>query len=67
VLELLVPASPLGGCKRLTIYGILLAEVFHISTELIELSDALAQSTDRAAASVLVVHTESGGTSSGVV
>jgi S1-C subfamily serine protease len=38
-----------------------------MSTELIELSDALAQSTDRAAASAVAVHTESRGSSSGVV
>jgi S1-C subfamily serine protease len=38
-----------------------------MSAELIELSDALAQSTDRAAASAVAVHTESRGSSSGVV
>ena len=38
-----------------------------MSAELIELSDALARSTDRAAASAVAVHTESRGSSSGVV
>ncbi len=38
-----------------------------MSTELIELSNALAQSTDRAAASVAAVHTEARGSSSGIV
>jgi S1-C subfamily serine protease len=38
-----------------------------MSAELIELSDALAQSTDRTAASAVAVHTESRGSSSGVV
>ena len=38
-----------------------------MSAELIELSDALAQSTARAAASAVAVHTESRGSSSGVV
>ena len=37
-----------------------------MSAELIELSDALAQSTDRAAATAVAVHTESRGSSSGV-
>jgi serine protease Do len=36
-------------------------------TELSELSNALAQTTDRAAASVVAIHTESRGSSSGVV
>ncbi|HXM96147.1 MAG TPA: trypsin-like peptidase domain-containing protein [Candidatus Dormibacteraeota bacterium] len=38
-----------------------------MSNELIELSNALAQATDRAAASVVAVHTETRGSSSGVV
>ena len=38
-----------------------------MSAELIALSDALAQSTDRAAASTVAVHTETRGSSSGVV
>jgi S1-C subfamily serine protease len=38
-----------------------------MSSELIELSNALAQATDRAAASAVAVHTESRGSSSGVV
>src|SRR5437016_2834260 len=38
-----------------------------MSKELIELSDALAQATDRAAANVVAVHTERRGSSSGIV
>jgi S1-C subfamily serine protease len=38
-----------------------------MSTELIELSNALARETDRAAASVVAIHTEARGSSSGVV
>jgi len=38
-----------------------------MSTELIALSNALAQATDRAAASAVAIHTESRGSSSGVV
>jgi S1-C subfamily serine protease len=38
-----------------------------MSSPLIELSDALAQATDRAAASAVAVHTESRGSSSGVI
>lgn len=38
-----------------------------MSTELIELSNALAQATDRAAASVVAIHTERRGSSSGIV
>src|SRR2546429_7403958 len=38
-----------------------------MSKELIELSNALAQATDRAAASVVAVHTEKRGSSSGVI
>jgi S1-C subfamily serine protease len=38
-----------------------------MSSQLIELSDALAQATDRAAASAVAVHSESRGSSSGVV
>lgn len=38
-----------------------------MSAELIELSNALAQSTDRAAASAVAVHTETRGSSSGVI
>lgn len=38
-----------------------------MSTELIDLSNALARETDRAAASAVAVHTESRGSSSGVV
>jgi S1-C subfamily serine protease len=45
----------------------LFVEVWNMSKELIELSNALAQATDRAAASVVAVHTERRGSSSGVV
>src|SRR5258706_1825969 len=38
-----------------------------MSTELIELSNALAQATDRAAVNVVAVHTERRGSSSGIV
>src|SRR5579863_9997886 len=38
-----------------------------MSKELIELSNALAQATERAAASVVALHTETRGSSSGVV
>ena len=38
-----------------------------MSTELIELSNALAQATERAATSVVAVHTEARGSSSGIV
>jgi S1-C subfamily serine protease len=38
-----------------------------MSTELIDLSNALARETDRAAASIVAVHTEARGSSSGVV
>jgi len=38
-----------------------------MSAELIELSNALAQATDRAAASVVAIHTEARGSSSGVI
>src|SRR6202795_973597 len=38
-----------------------------MSSELIELSNALAQATDRAAAGAVAVHTEARGSSSGVV
>lgn len=38
-----------------------------MSAELIELSNALAQTTDRAAASVVAIHTEARGSSSGVI
>jgi len=38
-----------------------------MSAELIELSNALAQATDHAAASVVAVHTEARGSSSGVI
>jgi S1-C subfamily serine protease len=38
-----------------------------MSAELIELSNALAQSTERAAASVVAIHTEARGSSSGVI
>jgi S1-C subfamily serine protease len=38
-----------------------------MSTELIDLSDALARETDRAAASIVAIHTEARGSSSGVV
>jgi len=38
-----------------------------MSTELIELSNALAQATDRAAANIVAVHTERRGSSSGIV
>jgi S1-C subfamily serine protease len=42
-------------------------EVVTMSSQLIELSDALAQATQSAAASAVAVHTESRGSSSGVV
>src|SRR5205823_8993436 len=42
-------------------------EVPQMSAELIALSNALAQATDRAAASAVAVHTEARGSSSGVV
>src|SRR5580692_5992090 len=48
-------------------YGILAQEVQNMSTELIDLSNALARETDRAAASIVAVHTEARGSSSGVV
>src|SRR5580700_4933796 len=38
-----------------------------MSTELVELSNALAQATERAATSIVAVHTESRGSSSGIV
>src|SRR5258706_12765502 len=38
-----------------------------MSAELIELSNALAQATDHAAASVVAIHTEARGSSSGVI
>src|SRR5579863_2224196 len=38
-----------------------------MSTELIDLSNALARETDRAAASIVAIHTEPRGSSSGVV
>jgi S1-C subfamily serine protease len=47
--------------------GILAQEVQNMSTELIDLSNALARETDRAAASIVAVHTEARGSSSGVV
>src|SRR5258708_10674096 len=40
---------------------------WNMSKELVELSNALAQATERAAASVVAVHTEKRGSSSGVV
>ena len=49
------------------ICGILFLEVQNMSTELIDLSNALARETDRAAASVVAIHTEARGSSSGVV
>jgi serine protease Do len=45
----------------------LFKEVLKMSAELIALSDALAQATDRAAAGMVAVHTEARGSSSGVV
>src|SRR5690349_22523420 len=42
-------------------------EVHKMSAELIALSDALAQATERAAGSAVAVHTEARGSSSGVV
>src|SRR5690349_24717209 len=42
-------------------------EVGKMSTELIELSNALAQVTNRVAASVVAIHTEARGSSSGVI
>jgi S1-C subfamily serine protease len=42
-------------------------EVQKMSTELIDLSNALARETDRAAASIVAIHTEARGSSSGVV
>src|SRR6202162_6431210 len=38
-----------------------------MSTELIDLSNALARETDRAAASIVAIHTEARGSASGVV
>ena len=38
-----------------------------MSSQLIELSDALAQATDRAAVNTVAVHTEARGSSSGVI
>jgi len=38
-----------------------------MSKELVELSNALAQATDRAAGSVVAIHTERRGSSSGIV
>src|SRR5271168_4457238 len=38
-----------------------------MSTELIDLSNALARETDRAAASIVAIHTEARGSSSGVI
>jgi S1-C subfamily serine protease len=45
----------------------LFKEVVSMSSQLIELSDALAQATQSAAASAVAVHTESRGSSSGVI
>jgi S1-C subfamily serine protease len=45
----------------------LFLEVQNMSTELIDLSNALARETDRAAASIVAIHTEARGSSSGVV
>src|SRR5213080_1444895 len=42
-------------------------EVLKMSAELIALSNALAQATERAAASAVAVHTEARGSSSGVI
>jgi S1-C subfamily serine protease len=42
-------------------------EVQNMSTELIDLSNALARETDRAAASIVAIHSEERGSSSGVV
>jgi S1-C subfamily serine protease len=42
-------------------------EVLNMSTELIDLSNALVRETDRASAGIVAVHTESRGSSSGVV
>jgi len=42
-------------------------EVGNMSSELIELSNALAQATDHAAAAAVAIHTEARGSSSGVV
>jgi S1-C subfamily serine protease len=47
--------------------GILRVEVLNMSTALIDLSNALARETDRAAASTVAIHTEARGSSSGVV
>src|SRR6202158_2939793 len=47
--------------------GILSMEVQTMSTELIDLSNALARETDRAAASIVAIHTEARGSSRGVV
>jgi S1-C subfamily serine protease len=49
------------------ICGILFLEVQNMSTELIDLSNALARETDRAAASIVAIHTEARGSSSGVI
>src|SRR5260370_18955959 len=50
---------------------LLLSHLVHggreMSAELIELSNALAQATDHAAASVAAIHTEARGSSSGVI
>jgi S1-C subfamily serine protease len=42
-------------------------EVLHMSSELIELSNALARATEQAAASTVAVHTEARGSSSGII
>src|SRR6202040_2089853 len=42
-------------------------EVHNMSSELINLSNALARETDRAAANIVAIHTEARGSSSGVV
>src|ERR1700694_2860037 len=42
-------------------------EVQNMSTELIDLSNALARETDRAATGIVAIHTEARGSSSGVV
>jgi S1-C subfamily serine protease len=45
----------------------LFVEVLNMSAELVELSNALAESTDHAAGSAVAIHTETRGSSSGVI
>src|SRR5260370_21253987 len=61
----------LNLANRLMYTPLLLSHLVHggreMSAELIELSNALAQATDHAAASVAAIHTEPRGSSSGVI